>query len=335
MYVNELAATLRIPPNVLLVLVSTLVAMVLGSAMRLLALRKATPEKAKSRINSLKSWWILFLIFTLAVLSGRTGGIVFMAILSWLGLREYLSLLPAQSSPWQVVSWVYFAIVLNYLWIYLDFFEVFIAFIPVGVFLFLPMRMVLTGNIQGYLRDLTGLFWGLMLTVFALSHAAYLFILPASSNPLGGGAGWFLYLVLLTETNDIAQALWGRRFGHHKLTPRISPNKTWEGFVGGFILTMALALILAPLLTPLAEPATVVWNTHTLSIPYFWAAFAGTIIVLGGFIGDISMSAIKRDVGVKDSGVIVPGQGGILDRIDSLTFTAPLFFYLVYFLNHQ
>ena len=330
----ELADCLDIRPNVLLVLGGMLLSMVFGSLVRLWALRAAPPEKAKSRINSLKSWWTLFIVFALVIILGRISGIVFMAALSFLGLREFIRFLPSQQSGWRTVFWAYVAVILNYFWIYLDLFEIFVAFIPVGVFLFFSMRMVLTGNARGFLRDAAGLYWGLVLVVFCLSHAAYLFALPSEPNPQGGAAGWFVYLVVLTETSDISQALWGRRFGVHKLTPRISPNKTWEGFIGGFFTTMILAIVLAPLLTPLAEPMHLRWSADSISIPYAWAVMAGLIITLTGLIGDITMSAVKRDAGVKDSGALVPGQGGILDRIDSLTFTAPLFFYFVYFLYY-
>jgi len=329
-----IADFLEIRPNILIVLGGIFLAMVFGSLIRLWALPASSPEKTKSRIDSLKSWWTLFIIFALVITLGRTGGIVFMAVLSFLGLREFLRFLPPQQSRWHTVLWAYGAAVLNYFWIYLNLFEVFVAFIPVAVFLFLPMRMLLSGNTRGFLRDAAGLYWGLVLIVFCLSHGAYLMSLPSEPNPSAGAVGWFLFLVILTETNDIAQAIWGRRFGIHKLTPGISPNKTWEGFFGGFFTTIILAIVLAPLLTPLAEPIHLRWNSHSVSISYVWAVVAGLIIFLGGLIGDITMSAVKRDAGVKDSGALVPGQGGILDRIDSLTFTAPLFFYFVYFLYY-
>ena len=325
---------LEIRPNVLMVLGGMFLAMVLGSVIRLRALHTASPKKAKNRVDSLKSWWTLFIVFALVIGLGRIGGIVFMAILSFLGLREFIRFLPQQQSPWRLVFWAYVAAVLNYVWIYLNWLEIFVAFIPIGIFLFFPARMLFTGNTRGFLRDVAGLYWGLLLVVFCLSHAAYLFSLPPGPNPQGGATGWFLYLVVLTETNDITQALWGRRFGKHKLTPRISPNKTREGFFGGFLTTIILAIALAPLLTPFAEPVHLRWSAHSISISYIWAVMAGLIITLAGLLGDLTMSAVKRDAGVKDSGALVPGQGGILDRIDSLTFTAPLFFYFVYFLYY-
>ena len=126
-----------------------------------------------------------------------------------------------------------------------------------------------------------------------------------------------LYLVFLTQFNDVAQFLWGKTLGRHKVVPSVSPGKTVEGLLGGLGTTIVLAVVLAPHLTP-----------FTIG----WAAWAGVIIGLSGFIGDVVISALKRDLGVKDSGDLLPGHGGILDRIDSLTYTAPLFFHFVYYL---
>ena len=138
--------------------------------------------------------------------------------------------------------------------------------------------------------------------------------------------------MLLTESNDIAQALWGRQLGRHKVTPQVSPHKTWEGLLLGISTTVLLAIALAPLLTPLhAGPSRESLRVE-LGFPVVWSALAGVAIAVSGFFGDITMSAVKRDVGIKDSSSLLPGQGGMLDRIDSLTFTAPVFFYFVYWL---
>lgn len=106
----------------------------------------------------------------------------------------------------------------------------------------------------------------------------------------------------------------GKSCGRRKVVPKVSPGKTLEGLVGGVITTMIASLIIGPLLTPL----------NTLQ-----ALLAGLLIGISGFCGDVVMSAIKRDVGVKDSGKLLPGHGGLLDRIDSLIFTAPVFFYFI------
>lgn len=149
------------------------------------------------------------------------------------------------------------------------------------------------------------------MTVFTLSHAAWLLMLPTIN--IQGGALLVLFLLALTESNDIAQYLWGKFCGRRKVVPKVSPGKTLEGLVGGVITTMIASLIIGPLLTPL----------NTLQV-----LLAGLLIGISGFCGDVVMSATKRDVGVKDSGKLLPGHGGLLDRIDSLIFTAPVFFIL-------
>ena len=128
-----------------------------------------------------------------------------------------------------------------------------------------------------------------------------------------------MYLVFLTQFNDVAQYTWGKLFGRHKVVPKVSPKKTWEGLIGGNLTTLVLAVFVAPYLTPFSM---------------LEAAGAGLIIGVFGFIGDVTISALKRDIGVKDSGTLIPGHGGILDRIDSLTYTAPLFFHYLYYLHY-
>jgi phosphatidate cytidylyltransferase len=195
----------------------------------------------------------------------------------------------------------------------------FIIFIPVYVFLFLPLRMVLVGETKAFLRAAGTLHWGLMTTVFSLSHIAFLLVLPeatANISPSVTGASLVLFLVFLTQMNDISQYLWGKWLGKHKIIPKVSPNKTWEGFLGGIVNTVLLSLLLGTLLTPMS---------------FLFCFYAGLLISISGFIGDVTISALKRDLGIKDSGQLLPGHGGILDRIDSLTYTAPLFFHFIHY----
>ena len=145
-------------------------------------------------------------------------------------------------------------------------------------------------------------------------------VLPFANNPVAGGVGLFIYIVFLTVINDAAQFCFGKKFGKNKIIPKISPNKTREGFLGGIITTPMIAFLIAPYLTPL---------TH------IEALIAGLFISISGFIGDVVMSAIKRDLGVKDSGTLIPGHGGILDRLDSLIYTAPLFFHYTVYLHYR
>jgi phosphatidate cytidylyltransferase len=254
----------------------------------------------------------------------RAVSLLFFAFVSFLALKEYLSLIPTRRADRRVLFWAYLAIPVQYWWIADAWYGMFIIWVPVYVFLLLPLRMVLIGETQGFLRAVGTLHWGLMATVFSISHVAYLLVLPEAAVPGAAGravAGpsLVLFLVVLTQLNDVAQFLWGKALGRHRAVPTVSPGKTTEGLVGGVATTLALALALAPWLTPFTRPQAVA---------------AGLIIGVGGFVGDVVVSALKRDLGIKDSGTLLPGHGGILDRIDSLTYTAPLFFHLVWYLHY-
>jgi phosphatidate cytidylyltransferase len=185
------------------------------------------------------------------------------------------------------------------------------VFIPVWMFLFLPARMTIAGHTDGFLRAVGTLSWGLMITVFALSHTAL--ILKFGVNH-GIGAGALLFLVALTQFNDVAQFTCGKLLGRHKIIPRVSPKKTWEGFLGGVMFTTAAGALVGPDLTPMTTE---------------WSAVAGFLIAISGFLGDVTISACKRDLGVKDASNLIPGHGGILDRVDSLIYSAPVFFHFM------
>lgn len=284
------------------------------------ALRRLQPEKDRAElVQRIRSWWVMVAVFSAAMLLTRTVSLVFFAFISFLALKEYFSLIPTRRADRRVLLWAYLAIPVQYYWISTEWYGLFIIFIPVYLFLLLPLRMMLIGETTGFLYAVGTLHWGLMVTVFNMSHMAYLLVLPREGNPAGGGPALVLFLVILTQLNDVSQFVWGKLFGSHLVVPTVSPKKTYEGLLGGLATTLALAYLLAPVLTPLSP-------LHSL--------LAGLIIGLGGFIGDVTISALKRDLGVKDSGSLLPGHGGILDRVDSLTYTAPLFFHFVYYLHY-
>ena len=274
----------------------------------------------KEELNArLRSWWWMAGIFIIAMLMDPMISLIMMGFLSFLAFKEYLSLIPTRRADRRVLLWAYLSIPLQYYWISIAWYGVFIIFIPVYMFLLLPIRMLLIGETQGFLKAAGTLHWGLMITVFCLSHAAYLLVLPDAVNPIAGSAGLLLFLIFLTEFNDVLQYVWGKLLGKHKIIPKVSPNKTWEGFLGGLVTTTLLATLLAPWLTPLT---------------FLQSIFFGALIATAGFFGDVTLSALKRDLGIKDSGNILPGHGGILDRVDSLTYTAPLFFHGLIYLHY-
>jgi phosphatidate cytidylyltransferase len=305
-----------VPQPVLWVFAGLFGLLVVASGMVAL-LRRGRPEHFIEVTARVRAWWWMSAIFALAVLVRRDIAIAFFALLSYLALKEYLSLIPTRRADRRTLFWVYLCVPLQYLWVGMHWYLMFLIFIPVWALLFLAARMTLRGETRDFLRALGTLQWGLLMMVFALSHLAYLLVLPDGKAMTGAGAGLLLYVVLLTELNDVLQFLWGKTLGRRKVLPTVSPGKTVEGLAGGVLTTTLLAVLLAPWLTPMD------WN-HALA--------AGLLIGMGGFLGDVTVSAIKRDIGVKDSGSLIPGHGGILDRIDSLLFTAPLFFhYIAYF----
>lgn len=278
-------------------------------------LRKARPEaNLKELSDRTKSWWVMITIFSLAVVTSPVVSVIFFALLSFLAFKEFISIVELRRADRSALFWAYIAIPIQFYLVATNWYGMFIVFIPVWVFFLLPFRFIIAGQTEGFLRSVSIISWGLMITVFSISHAAMLMKFPATDLHPAGGAGLILFLAVLNQGNDVAQYVWGKLFGKHKIVPLVSPKKTWEGFIGGLITTTILAAILAPFLTPFSLE---------------FALLAGAIIAATGFIGDVTFSAVKRDIGLKDTGSIIPGHGGILDRIDSLSLCAPIFFHLV------
>jgi phosphatidate cytidylyltransferase len=305
----------------LLIALGGIFGLLVAASLIIWALRRARPEKDYSElVQRTKSWWVMAAIFTAALLVNRVAALVFLGIVSFLALKEYLSIIPTRRADRRVLFFLYLAIPIQYYWVSIGWYGMFIIFVPVYMLLFLPLPMLVIGQTQGFLRAIGTLHWGLMVTVFSLSHAAYTLMLPAAPNAIGPwrdphtGAALMIYLVVLTQLNDVAQFVWGKLFGRHKIIPAISPNKTWEGFIGGVLTTTALSAALGPWLTP---------------IDLKNAAILGALLGVAGFVGDVTVSALKRDLGLKDTSQFLPGHGGVLDRVDSLTYTAPLFLHYV------
>ncbi len=279
-------------------------------------LQKRDNKPYKELYERTKSWLYMILIFAFSVFLNDILAMIFFALLSYLALKEYFTLIPTRFTDRRIIFYGYLVIIFQYYLAYIQWYQLFIICIPVYLFLFLPFRQMLIGDTKGFINNTSKIQWGVMLFVFAISHVAYLLMLPSIGTV--SGAMMVLYLIFLTELNDILQYVCGKNFGKRKIIPKVSPNKTIEGFFGAMILTTLLAVVFSYL-----TPFTILE-----------AIIAGLIINIGGFIGDVVVSMVKRDVGVKDAGNIIAGHGGIIDRIDSLTYTAPLFFHYVYYLYY-
>ena len=294
--------------------VLVVLALILSLATLLIHFKFPTKE-LKDRVNS---WWYILGFFSVGIMLNTTLAMFFFGFLSFLALKEYFTLIPSRQTDRRVMFYAYMSIPLQYYFAGIAWYGMFIIWIPVYLFLLLPFRQVLIGDTKGFLENTARVQWGVMLFVFSLSHLAYMLTLDPVTENGAGGKELVLYLVLLTAFNDVLQYLWGKSFGKHKIIPKVSPNKTVEGFVGAFFSIAFLAWVFS-FLTPFT---------------WYEAVIAGMIISAFGFVGDVVISMIKRDIGVKDSGNLIPGHGGVLDRIDSLVYTAPLFFHYVYYLYY-
>ncbi|MGB2629744.1 MAG: phosphatidate cytidylyltransferase [Candidatus Omnitrophota bacterium] len=152
------------------------------------------------------------------------------------------------------------------------------------------------------------------ITLFALFYIGWFFSFLVKIKLLANGANLVLFLILVTKSADIGAYLIGRRFGKSELIPRISPNKTKEGAMGGVIFSLLMAVILGMFLTDFS---------------FLHLVVLGIVMAALGQVGDLAESLIKRDCNVKDSGSYFVGIGGFFDLIDSLLFTAPIFYFYV------
>ena len=263
-----------------------------------------------------RTWLLIIALFSLGTWQPGFAPWLF-GFISFLALREFITLLDTRPADRGALFWLFPAIIIQYCWVGMQWYGMFIIFIPVWLFLFIPLRLVIAGETEGFIRSAGVINWVAMMTVFSLSHVAYLMQLPVLG--VGHGLGYVLSLVIMTALNDAFQFIWGKLLGGPKIIPKVSPGKTWSGFLGGVGTSALLAAFLLPLLTPYNHLA---------------GAGVGALLACCGFIGDVVESAVKRDIGVKDSGTSLPGHGGILDRVDSLTYTAPVFFHLTWYLFH-
>jgi phosphatidate cytidylyltransferase len=272
-------------------------------------------DKASSELKErIRTWWWIIAIVTIAFAAGTTATIFLIAALSFLSFREFHSVIPVRRSDRVILGLAYLAIPIQYYFVWIHWYGMFSIFLPVYAFAILSAATVAIGQTNGFIRANATLLWALMLTVYNISHLAFLAVLPTTAAFSGGGLGLLLFVLIIVQFNDVAQYIWGRLCGHVRIVPNVSPNKTWAGFLGGALSSMCLAGALAPFLTPFGPVASVL---------------IGFTLAVCGFAGDVTLSAVKRDLGIKDIGNSLPGHGGILDRIDSLTLAAPIGFHII------
>jgi len=311
-----------------------------------------------------RAWWMMAAILIAGFLLDYTATVILFGLVSFWALREFITMTPTRRGDHRTLFWTFFVFTpLQYVLVRLgrEYYGLYTVMIPVYASLFIPARIAIAGDPKRFLERVAKIQAGLLICVYSLSHAPALLDLPltdssgrpwslgtateetdatpapttnsdlatekakspdskrpsdtpidTSDEPTGSNAGLLFYFILIVQLNDVFQYAWGNLLGRHVIAPGINASRTWEGVIGGALSTMLVGALLW-------------WAT-----PFqMWeAACMSLAVALMGFAGGMTMSAIKRDRGVKDYGTLVSGHAGVLDRIDSICFAAPVFFHL-------
>ena len=274
----------------------------------------STPHAVIDNLNArINAWWVMILIIFATAVLGFYGVIGLFFVISFMALREFLSLLYIRRGDHLALAACFYVILpIQYILVAIDWFSMFTIFIPVYGFLFLPILSALLGDTAHFLDRSTKVQWALMISVFCISHIPAILTLDIEGFE-DKKLLLMIFLILVVQSSDVLQYVWGKLFGKHKIAPKLSPSKTVEGFVGGVVSASVLGGLLY-------------WLTPFNPVQ---AVLMSLLICLMGFLGGLVMSAMKRSMGVKDWGNMISGHGGMLDRMDSLCFAAPIFFHVV------
>jgi phosphatidate cytidylyltransferase len=273
---------------------------------------RAVVSNLSARVNA---WWVMVAMLAVAFTLGKVATLVLFGLASFFALREFITLTPTRPSDYRPLLLSFYILVpAQYALIGLDQYGMFAIFIPVYAFLILPAVATFGADTQDFLERTAKIQWGVMITVYCISYAPALLMLNIAGYD-GSNVLLLFYLLLIVQLSDVLQYVFGKLFGKTKLAPHVSPSKTVEGLVGGGLST------------------TVIGGAMWWITPFTWwqSALMSFVIVTMGVLGGLTLSAVKRSLGAKDWGVMIEGHGGMLDRLDSVSFAAPIFFHLTRF----
>lgn len=279
---------------------------------------KGAPHSVIDNLNArINAWWVMVVVIGLAFFFGKTGVIVLFGLVSFFALREFITISYTRRGDHLALAVSFFFFLPLQYWLVWDgWYGLYTILIPVYAFLALPIIACLAQDTTRFLERTSKVQWGLMITVYCISHVPALLTLDIP-NFGGRQALLIVFLVIVVQGSDVLQYVWGKLFGKRKVAPQLSPSKTVEGLVGGVLSATALG-------------AALWWITPFSPVE---AALMAFCICVMGFFGGLVMSGIKRDRGIKDWGAMIEGHGGMLDRMDSVCFAAPIFFHLVRFFH--
>ena len=283
-----------------------------GAAVGLLKL--ILRKDATSVWATYRSWLVMAPLTLCCLFLGRVPFILMITVLSLVGFKEFARATGLYGDWWVTGSAYLGILAVGATCLFpqpqgdeggTGWYGLFIA-LPVFAIAAILLIPILRNRVQGQLQSVSLAIVGLVYIGWMLGHLAFL----ANADE---AYGYILFIVFATQLNDVAAFTFGKLFGRHPLRSRISPKKTWEGSLGALAVSLVLPWLLR------------------FSFPHFGATqlvLAGLIVGVGGQLGDLSISVIKRDIGIKDLGAVIPGHGGVLDRIDSLIYVSPLFFHM-------
>ncbi|MEQ8789997.1 MAG: phosphatidate cytidylyltransferase [Pirellulaceae bacterium] len=345
------------PTMVLLGVVLLMLAGAYGAVLILRRQPETTVNAAVVRTFSyrLRAWWLMTAILVSGLFLGRIATVVLFGLVSFWALREFITMTPTRRGDHRALFWAFFLFTpFQYFLVAVgselvgadrdglygrlglagkDFYGFYSIMIPVYASLVIPAQIAISGDHKRFLERAAKIQAGLLICVYSLSYAPALLDMelvqwqdgemvpwtdPGQKGEENHNAKLLVYFVLLVQIADVMHYIWDRLLGRHVIAPDINASKTWEGLVGSVLTTALFGLVFT-----WATPFTLAGS----------AAMSATIAVMGA-AGGMTMSAIKRDRGVRDYGTLVQGHAGVLDRIDSLCFAAPVFFHITRFYLH-
>lgn len=282
--------------------------------------------------NRVFAWLTICLMLTVAMLFDRWVTVTFFGLISFWALREFITMTPTRRGDHRTLFWVFFLFTpFQYVMVAMDWYQAYTVLIPVYASLFIPARIAFTSDHKRFLERTAKIQFGLLICVYALSHTPALLYLDLNywnnSNGVlmpwrGNPAGLLLFFLVMVQISDAMHFVWDRLFGRHVIAETVNATRTWEGLIGSAFCTalcgMAIELFLD--VTPFT---------------WYGAGMMALLISVMASSGSMTMSAIKRDRGIENYGTLVQGHAGVLDRIDSVCFAAPIFFHVTRFFLAQ
>lgn len=298
--------------NVFLIYAGIVLGLVVVGGLLIATLRWGLHRDVSHAWQSYTSWLVMIPLVVCGIFAGRIPFIVLSTLLAVFAFKEYARA-TGLYRDWLMTGMVYFGIlatgVVSAIYdpvLHVPGWYGLFAILPAYVIAAILLIPILRNRSEGQLQAIALAILGFLYIGWMFGHLAFL----ANAKD---AYSYLLYLIFAVEVNDVAAYTFGKLFGRHPLRSNISPKKTWEGAAGA---------------SRVDGPAV---GVEVLFSPFcaLELILTGLIVGITGQFGDLSMSVIKRDLGIKDMGVLIRGHGGILDRIDSLIYATPLFFHMV------